>query len=653
MTNDTPDDAARRAKELRETVDPATASDDEIEALCALLDGRHGRSDAQEALWKIGAHPNCTRRVAESLQPYVVHETRRTREEARDMLTWVAQNDLDALDTTVEWLVENLDTEDEHVRETAVTALEALVETKPVLVRSHVDEIIDCLDDESLRGCAITLLATISYAYPMAIAPARHDLLALTEDETVEESPLSAPLVQIALVCPDIVDPVVEGLRDRLTEQAGPHQIGTAVALANVAIAYPDQLSVVVEELLTRVETEMGDRFRNLARGEILGTVGRIGAAHPDAVVPELDRITPHLESDDHRLRSGAVKALGDIATVRPAAVRPTVDDLVTLVDDNDESVRNAAVTELGKIAAADPEVAPRVVTALDDRFDSTADTTDPILAAVDERYRDDEVDVSGIIDAYKRIGATHPEALDPAIEDLRTCLDDEVLSCDAAEALGEIGASRSATARPAVEDLRELLDDGSLHNRSAAAIALGKIGADDSEVAALVRDDLQTLAEDRQRYVREAAAEALGTIAAADTELPTTVSDSLRPLVDDEDRGVRVAALESLGKIGASDPNIDPHWFDELQADLGDVDAELREETAEALGRIGASHPELAAPAADVLQSRLDCDEEYIDLKASIAEAVRTIKRSHSDAVTRSETELQRYIDAVPRPHE
>ncbi|QIB74254.1 hypothetical protein G3I44_08105 [Halogeometricum borinquense] len=668
MTDDTPDDPdgeAQRARTLRETVDPTTATDDEIEALCALLDGRHGRSDAHAALSQISSHPNCTRRVAVALQPYLVHETRRTRDEALDMLTWIARTDSDALDTTVEWLLEHLDTEDEHMRDTSVIALEKLAEAEPVLLRPHVDALIGSLDDDAVRANTISLLSTISHAYPEAIAPARDELVALSADETTDASAIPSPLGTVALVRPEIIDPVVEMLREDLAAaERDQARIGIGSALGRIAVAYPETAPMVVEELLTLAETDPDDRSPDIDRSVVLSFLGGIGVAHPEAVVPELDRLRALLDDDNRMVRSSAVETLGNIATVRPAAVRPAIDDIVARFDDTSEDLQFDVVTALGKIAAADPEIAPRIVAKLHDWFegdtaedeavgsDATGYGVFDLTGSVEDENAATHDDFEwqlqeDIIRAYGRIGAATPDALDPVMDEIRARLADEDLSAEAAAALGDIGGVRPEAVAPAVEDLRELLAEGPYWNRKAAASALGTIGAADLEVAELVVDDLQHRLADSNYRVRVAAAEALGTIATTDSDVAARVSEEVQLLLDDDEWKVRAAALEALGQMGAADRDTAERVVEDLQTGLRDTDSDVRPSAANALAAIGVAQPALTGTTVEALESRFECDEEYLFVRSSIAERLQALNTAHSDAVTVSDTELQRVADA------
>ncbi|SDN47351.1 Adaptin N terminal region [Haloarchaeobius iranensis] len=668
MTEDSsndPDDEARRAEELRTTVEPTTVTDETIDELCALLDGRHGRSDAHAALSKISTHPDCARRVAVALQPYLVHETRRTREEALDMLAWTARTDPDALETTVEWLFGHLDTEDEHVRATAVTALERLAEAEALILRSHVDELVDFLDDDALRADAVSLLATISHAYPEEIAPASDELLALSADETVDASAIPSPLGTVALVRPDIVDAVIELLRAELAAaERDPERIGIASTLGTIAVAYPEEAPMVVAELLSLAEGEPDERDADIDRGVVLSFVGSIGVAHPETVVPELSRLTALLDDDNRLVRSSAVEALGNIATVRPAAVRPALDDIVARFDGASEDLQFDVVTALGKVAAADPEAAPRIVATLDEWFDD--DTADDGAAggdaadqglfglagsgqdAIGATHDDNQWQLQQeILRAYARIGAGSPDVLDPVMDDIRASLADENLSSEAAEALGAVGGARPDSVAPAVAGLHELLAEGPYWGRRAAASALGKVGAADPEVADLVVDDLQRRLADGNYAVRAAAAEALGRIATADPDVSARVRDEIQPLVDDDEPDVRSAALDAFGQLAAADRDTAERVVEDLQAGLSDVDPHVRSSAAKGLGTVGAAHPRLTATAVEALESRFECDEEYLSVRASIAEALRALAGTHSDTVTVSDAELQRVVDA------
>jgi HEAT repeat protein len=125
-------------------------------------------------------------------------------------------------------------------------------------------------------------------------------------------------------------------------------------------VVYPEEAPMVVDDLLTLAETEPGDRDPDTDRGVVLSFLGGIGAARPETVVPELDRLGARLEDDNRLVRSNAVEALGNIATVRPAAVRPGIDDIEARFDDTSEDLQFDVVTALGKIAAADPDAAHR-----------------------------------------------------------------------------------------------------------------------------------------------------------------------------------------------------------------------------------------------------------------------------------------------------
>ncbi|WP_226007113.1 HEAT repeat domain-containing protein [Natrinema salinisoli] len=375
MTDHTnaPDDPAQRVDYLRETVDPATATDADIDAWCELLTDYNARTDADEALGEIAKEsPDGVRRVAEGLHPYFVHETKRVWEIAADILTWLSLVDPDALDITVDFLREHLDADDEYRREAAWSVLGKLADVTPELVRPHVDEIIEYLDhdDAGLQSEAIGMLGRLSDTYPEAIASAGDDLLAITRDESVDASALPGPLTPIALVRPDIVRPVVENLRDTLAAEAFQVRIRAASSLATIPVAYPDERSLVIDDLLLLAEEDSGEHHTDLVRGAALNSLRNLAIDDPDAVVPELPRVRDHLDDESRLVREAAVDILGSVATERPTEVRSNVEDLLALLADEDEHVQLSAVRALGKLAAADATVAPRVVEAVHEWFD-------------------------------------------------------------------------------------------------------------------------------------------------------------------------------------------------------------------------------------------------------------------------------------------
>lgn len=642
--SDAPDDPRRRVEYLRETVDPATVTEADVAAWCELLTERAAYSEATDALHEISsARPDGVRRVAEGLHPYLVHEEKDVWESATGILTLLALNDPDALDTTIDFLLAALQADDERRRATARSVLGELTDVKPVLFHPHVDEFVGYLDhdDVSMHRDAITLLRGISHAYPEAIAPAGDDLLALSRDDSTDVSALPGPLDRIALVRPDLVRPVVEDLRELLTDENHRLRIGAAASLADIAIVYPDELPHVVEELCTLADDGPDDRYPEFARTTAISSLGRVGAEHPDAVVPELPRLMAKLDDENELVRQSVVDAFGVIAAERPAAVSLHVDELVAMLDDEDESVQFSIVETLGKLAAADPAVAPQVVEALHVWLDR---------AEVVNRARPDFTEMMqlSIVEAFGRIGASSPDAVDPVMDDVLDRPGEWGSTEDVAEVLGEIGAVHPDAVRPAVPDLLDMLGDDRHWNRADAAVALGEIGAADPEVAMLALDDLRMLLDDEPRHGRAAAAEALGTIGAAVPELAPGIGDDVRPLVADDASEVRSAALEALGAIGAEGLDAAERVFEDLQDGLGDVDADVRLSAATVLGTVGAAHPELAPVVGEALRSRLERDDEYRYVRSPIAGALQTIADSHPDAVSIPASDLQAHRDPV-----
>ncbi|WP_248516005.1 HEAT repeat domain-containing protein [Salinarchaeum laminariae] len=645
---DAPDDPAQRVDYLHEAVDPATASDDDIDAWCELLAERDGRTDAADALREIAtAHPDGVRNVADGLRPYVFHDEKRAWESAANVLIWLARTDPDAIEGSVAFLVDSLDANDDHRREIAWTVLGEMTDSMPVVVHPHVDVILGYLDhdDVGLQRHAIGFLTRISDVYPDAIASASEELFDLTRDEETDLSALPEPLARIALVRPDIVDPVIEALRPKLSDEDHRLRIVAADSLTEIAITYPDDRPAIVDDLCGLAEDGPEDQYPGFARTTAISALGRIGSNHPDAIVPKLDYLAAKLDHENELIREAVVDVFDEIATERPAAVRPYLEDLLAMLEDEEESVQFAIVRALGSLAATDTAVAPRVVESLHEWLDRAGVVNRPGVDFAGTMRRT-------VIEALGQIGAENPKAVAPVVDDLYESLSDEDLSWAAAEALGDIGAARPDAVRPALADLRALLAADSHLNRNSAAVALGKIGAADPELATRLRDDLQRLLDDEAKQGREAAAEALGAIGTANTDVAPSVVVDVQPLVADEDRDVRAAALLALGSIGTEDIDVAERIIDDLRDGISDVQPSVRVSAAKALGTVAVAHSELAPTASDVLRARLDREDEYRDVRSPIAEELQRIKRSHPEAVSLSSATLQNNVYPTADPY-
>ncbi len=217
-------------------------------------------------------------------------------------------------------LVTLIHSEDEHVREAVVTALEQMA---GVVNEEAAAALVGLLKDEALRPAVTTLLGVI----PTSIGP----LTAMLKDPD-EAARVHAAHILNHLLDPRSADALVDAMGDPAIRDLAIHTLKTLGAIR-------ERVEAIMDELRAVEESEL----REAGRQEAVHRLHPIGR-------PIVEILIEYLEDDDWVVREAAADVLGKIGDVR--AVEPLIERLKV---DKDTGVKELATKGLGLIGDARP----------------------------------------------------------------------------------------------------------------------------------------------------------------------------------------------------------------------------------------------------------------------------------------------------------
>ncbi len=297
------------------------------------------------------------------------------------------------------------------------------------------------------------------------------------------------------------------------------------------------------------------EKLQSEVHKDRLDAVKALGDLGPEAA-PAVPALIEAVQGEGYLLRQLAIKSLGEIG--EPAA--PAVPVLVEALQDSDsdEFVRMRAAHALGQIGPAAKEAGPALAEAL---------RSDP-----DEDVRE------AASEALQQMGAASEATLPVLVETIQSTAELELFRVQAAETL--IAMDREAL--PALDALLTVLEEekDSVALRRLVALAVQGLAREDArKVIPAVTKSLA----DGDTIVRQRAAETLALIG---PEARSSVPKIL-PLLTDRKREVRLAAVQALRRVEARGSK---EVIDALLEAAKDRDEFVRMEAGEVLGRLRAA---------------------------------------------------------------
>lgn len=367
----------------------------------------------------------------------------------------------------------------------------------------------------------------------------------------------------------------------------------TAIAgLKYLAPLEPESVEPAIDILLQIAETPV-DGYGGKQRWNAVDTLGDLGEAAPEILLPELDRLVELFDAEPRLLRKSTAEALGQIAEAHDEHMPTITDALVSAANDDDAAVRKAAIEALKPFPDKRDEAASVAIPKFIDDLDKT---------------ELNEIDTSDAAYAFGDLAEDYPESIREAIPILSRalCGDPEIVGSNVRSgvvgALGELGAHQPEDIRPMVDSdvadddfaaketpLLDATDDETDFVRKEAVQALCQLAKEDQDVIPLIKPKLRDKLDDKNSVERQVI-EGIGLIG---SEHSQDIQDLLPAVVQrlgHRSPTVRASAAEALGNIVASDPLIVEKIKQPLVETLDDHEPEVRANACWALAETGAT---------------------------------------------------------------
>lgn len=304
------------------------------------------------------------------MEPLLDSESENTRIAATRTISTLASIHPDPISTTTDTLAERFDDDSAAVRAAAVRAFVSLADRKPEAVVPHIEAIEPLLVDDVLYvgEAALGVLESLLPEYLEAILPIQPTLIE-------------------ALESPPPLDPAD---RRRWMEQ------------------HPTYRKTLEKELSTA-----SDRERYLS--SVSNAVAQVTVQRPSAsreTVPTMATVLSREASTP--VRRNLLDAIGAVAEADPAAAAPAIDAVVeVLVETHNDELKSKASWTLAWIAEGAQD---EVVSSVSERTSSLF----PTLETTDDDLR------GGVLALFSHVAELDPDAVEPAVPQIRSLLDDD-----------------------------------------------------------------------------------------------------------------------------------------------------------------------------------------------------------------------------------
>lgn len=412
------------------------------------------------------------------------------------------------------------------------------------------------------------------------------------EDEPSEESPgfedlrshkeAHHPDEGFLLVEMDLVKPPVDllsGLRESLV--LSDISIPDTTELTDYVVydadgnAYGEKTH---DSLEARIDADRSHEFIDEVRADDIRTrrvallgLSKVAEDDPEACLDAIPVLTSQLEASEIDIRASALDILARLAQAYPEQVTPATDTVCPFLEgDRHERLRTAAAQFVAAIADHDPTA---VVDAV------------PTLVALLAETEEETPATSDALTALQRIGGAYPDAVIPAVPELRT-----------------------------------YLEDGSVNQRVGAIGIIGVISVEYPNISEDLLPTISELVDAEHHMVR---ANAVGLLSEIANEYP----DQVRPMVPrmvgllgDTDENARYNATSVLARIAKTHPESLDGAVDPLIDALDEEFPWSRSNACWALGRIEAER------ALDTLEA-LAADDPHDEVQHAAEWAVQNIE--------------------------
>mgnify|MGYP005851799993 CR=1 FL=1 len=263
-----------------------------------------------------------------------------------------------------------IDVADTEIRYDVIRTVSAVIEDRPAVGLTAVDQLVDRLDDErTIRLYAVRSLATVAEQHPEAVVELAPEII---EELTHKNSLLNAAATQFLLAVAEHkpaaaldATPAIASLLSKTPTRARRQALSV---LCVIAEAFPEEVRPLVPQLCSLLDAD-DDPYRI----SCTAALGHVTSAYPDAATPVVPTLLDELTAYDPELRGNSVGILGDIAQEFPMDVAPYTEEIAPLLDDSDPTVRSNTAGTLARVAAEYPERVdphiPQLIELLDDSW--------------------------------------------------------------------------------------------------------------------------------------------------------------------------------------------------------------------------------------------------------------------------------------------
>ncbi|MFY4814607.1 HEAT repeat domain-containing protein [Haloarcula sp. AONF1] len=489
----------------------------------------------------------------------------------------LAEEDAEAVESTLPSLFERLSDEEPRVRKRAGSAVAAVAASEPEAVAMRLDEIAGTDPDPAARAGAIRSLHGVVVRRPAATALLTDTVLTAFDDEDERVRSAAVEVSEtLARAYPDRRDELVDKLLDVLDDPDWTVPAEAADTLAVSAKAVPDRVDEIVEGLLCTLRHESAPA-RHWCRKALTTLITEVPST-VEAVESGLFETMLHTEWE---ITTSAALTLETIASETDADMR-VGDHLVTVLRTDSEWRRDAA-EGLAAIAISDPRILEGSWTSLK-------------TFLIDGNFGPEELlETRKLVAAVLLLGL-EVDAFDSSTPTISSAV--ETLTRDGWDvgttvSLVTMRALAKPTTQHRAHDLVKLVE-----------ILGNGLTASDAQVRARAATGLLETVERAPERVAQ-------------------YLDELLILADDDSGDCRTAALDALGALTVAHPRVAPTCIEALGAALGDPEWQVRSTAVVRLGELATIAP---GPTREQLPSVIklflesDVDVSYKAAKTSVA---------------------------------